>query len=109
MSQVKKAALVKDVSRFFTGSAGLYQLTPPILLTDIDSDGHDIVLVVDHVVAADAMLGGMLIGVTLYQSDETGYVTSWERLQSNSIMDSRADALSAIGYEEEALDEERPV
>lgn len=98
MSSVQIATFIKDVSAFFTGSAALYELAPPIRLRDIDSDGHDVVEVVTHVVAADALIGGMPIGTTLYQADETGYVTSWNRLHPNSIMDDAAQALAAIGY-----------
>lgn len=99
MEEVKRATFVKDVSAFFTGSAALYALVPPIRQRDIDSDGHDIVEVVTHVVAADALIGGMPIGTTLYQADDTGYVTSWNRLHPNSIMDSASDALASLGYQ----------
>lgn len=105
MASVKTATFVKDVSAFFTGSAALYVLVPPIHRRDLDSDGNDLVEVVTHVVAADAMLGGMPIGTTLYQSDDTGYVTSWERLHDFSIVDSAAQALAALGYDIEGEQE----
>lgn len=98
MDEVKEATFVKDVSAFFTGSAALYALTPPILRPDMDSDGNDVVEAVTHVVAADALIGGVQIGTTLYQCDATGYVTSWDRLHPNSIMDTAAEALASIGY-----------
>lgn len=98
MDEVKRATFVKDVSAFFTGSAALYELAPPILRRDLDSDGNDVVEVVTHVVAADALIGGIPIGTTLYQADDTGYVTSWNRLHPNSIMDSAGEVLASVGY-----------
>lgn len=99
MDGVKEATFVKDVSAFFTGSAALYELAPPILRRDIDSDGNDLVETVTHVVAADALIAGIPVGTTLYQCDETGYVTSWDRLHPNSIMDNATEAFGSIGYE----------
>lgn len=103
MDETKTATFVKDVGQFFTGSAALYQLVPPILRNDLDSEGDSYVDAVDYVVAAEAVIGPpgnrIVVGTTLYQSDETGYVTSWNRLHPNSIMDSAAEALASLGYE----------
>ena len=93
------ATFLRDVSEFFTGSAGVYELRPPILRSDLDPNGLPFVEVVKYVVAADAMIGGIRIGSTLYQSDETGYVTSWERLHQNPLLDTREAALADLGYE----------
>jgi hypothetical protein len=98
MGDAKKATFVKDVSRFFTGSAALYELTPPLLLPGMDWDENDVDNVTTHVVAADAKIGGMPVGVTLYRADDTGYVTSWDRVHPNSIVDTVQEALAAIGY-----------
>jgi hypothetical protein len=92
------ATFIKDVSRFFTGAAAMYELTPPLLLRDMDSDGNDLAIPVTHVVAANATICGIPVGTTLYRCDETGYVTSWERLQPNPIKDTVDDALRSIGY-----------
>lgn len=100
MASVRTATFVKDVSEFFTGSAALYVLVPPFQRSDLDPNGEPYIEVIEHVVAADAMLRGILVGTTLYQTDETGYVTSWERLHHTPIVRTRAQALADIGYEE---------
>jgi hypothetical protein len=98
------ATLLKDVSEFFTGSAGLYQLAPPFRRDDIDPNGVPYTEVVEYVVAADALIGGIPIGTTLYQCDETGYVTSWERMHEKPMTTTRSAALMALGYEERKAD-----
>ena len=100
MAAVRTATFVKDVSEFFTGTAALYELVPPFQRSDIDPNGEPYIEVIQYVVAADAMLRGILVGTTLYQTDETGYVTSWERLHHTAIVRTRAQALADIGYEE---------
>lgn len=98
MTEPGTASFLKDVSEFFTGSAALYALDPPIVRRDIDPNGEAYIEHVAFVVAADAKIRDAVIGTTLYQSDETGYVTSWERLHENAILDTREEALAAIGY-----------
>lgn len=100
MAAVRKATFVKDVSEFFTGTAALYNLVPPFQRSDIDPNGEPYIEVITHVVAADAVLNRTVVGTTLYQTDETGYVTSWERLHHTAIVRSRAQAFADIGYEE---------
>lgn len=100
MASVRKATFVKDVSEFFTGTAALYHLVPPFQRSDIDPNGEPYIEVIEYVVAADAMLRETVVGTTLYQTDETGYVTSWERLHHTAIVRTRARALADIGYEE---------
>lgn len=95
------ATFVKDVSEFFTGSAGLYQLVPPFQRSDLDPNGEPYIEVIEHVVAADAMIAGILVGTTLYQCDETGYVTSWERMTERPMVKTRGEALLSLGYREE--------
>jgi len=94
------ATFIKDVSEFFTGSAALYELEPPVLRNDLDPNGEPFVEVVKHVIAADALIAGIPIGTTLYQCDETGYVTSWERMHERPMVSTRSAALAALGYEE---------
>lgn len=94
----KKAALVKDVSEFFTGSAAVYRLVPPFQRSDLDPNGEPYIETVEYVVAADAMIRGVRIGATLYQSDETGYVTSWDRLHETPIVRTREQAFADVGY-----------
>jgi len=103
MAQGKTATFVKDVSEFFTGSAALYRLVPPFQRTDLDPNGLPYVEVIEFVVAADAMIRGICIGTTLYQTDDTGYVTSWNRLHETPIVRTREQAMSDIGY---AIEEE---
>jgi len=98
MERTGTATFLRDVSMFFTGSAAVYELQPPILRTDLDPNGLPFVEVVQYVVAVDAMIGGIRIGSTLYQSDETGYVTSWERVHENPMLDTREAALADLGY-----------
>jgi len=93
------ATFLRDVSKFFTGSAAVYELQPPILREDLDPNGMPYVEVVKYVVAADAMIAGIRIGSTLYQSDETGYVTSWNRLHGKPMLDDREAALADLGYQ----------
>lgn len=100
MEATKTATFVKDVSEFFTGSAGLYKLVPPIRRSDLDPNGQPYIEVIEYVVAADALVAGMPIGTTLYQCDETGYVTSWERMHEKPMTTTRSAALRALGYEE---------
>lgn len=95
------ATFVKDVSEFFTGSAGLYQLVPPFQRSDLDPNGLPFIEVIEHVIAADALIQGILIGTTLYQCDETGYVTSWERMTERPMAKTREEALLSLGYREE--------
>lgn len=100
MASVRKATFVKDVSEFFTGTAALYQLVPPFQRSDLDPNGEPYIEVIEYVVAADALLLGVLVGTTLYQTDETGYVTSWDRLHHTAIAHTAERALRDIGYEE---------
>lgn len=100
MASVRKATFVKDVSEFFTGSAALYELVPPFQRSDLDPNGQPYIEVIQYIVAVDAMIQGILIGTTLYQSDETGYVTSWNRLHHTALTRTRERALRDIGYEE---------
>ena len=95
------ATFVKDVSEFFTGSAGLYQLVPPFQRSDLDPNGEPYIEVIEHVIAADALIQGILIGTTLYPCDETGYVTSWERITERPMVNTREGALLSLGYREE--------
>lgn len=94
------ATFIKDVSEFFTGSAGLYRLVPPFQRSDLDPNGAPFIEVIEHVIAADAMIAGILIGTTLYQCDETGYVTSWERMTERPMLKTRSEALATLGYQE---------
>lgn len=110
MAGEKTATFIKDVSEFFTGSAALFQLVPPFQRPDLDPMGNPYIEVIEYVVAADAMIRGVRIGTTLYQSDDTGYVTSWDRLHETPIVRTREQAMSDIGYTIEGEgDEGRPV
>jgi hypothetical protein len=107
MASVRTATFVKDVSEFFTGAAALYELVPPFQRSDLDPNGQPYIEVIQYVVAADALLLGVLVGTTLYQTDETGYVTSWDRLHHTAIADSAHQAFRHIGYEEVKPDGEQ--
>lgn len=104
MESEKTATFLADVSEFFTGSAGLYRLVPPFQRTDLDPNGLPYIEVIEYVVAADALIGGMPVGTTLYQCDETGYVTSWDRMHEKPMTNTRSAALAALGYTEGKTD-----
>lgn len=94
------ATFVKDVSAFFTGSAAVFRLVPPFQRPDLDPNGEPYIEVIQYVVAVDALILGLPIGTTLYQCDETGYVTSWNRLHPAPMTPTRSAALQALGYQE---------
>lgn len=92
------AAFVKDVSEFFTGSAALYRVVPPIRVRDIDPNGAEIVEVIEHVVASTTDVPWQEAMTMVFRADPEGYVLSWAELRG-MYGDSHGEALGLIGYQ----------
>lgn len=98
MGQTKTATFMKDVSRFFTGAAAMYQLSPPLVVQRIDTIGAEYDEVTEYVVVCTTRYAGLDTTMVL-RCDETSYVQSWNRLDPwTPGKASDADALRRLGY-----------
>lgn len=91
------ATFLRDVSEFFTGSAALYQMVPPIRTRDIDPNGEEIVSLIEHVVVSTTDVPWQEAMTMVFHADPDGYVLSWGELRG-MYGDSHDEALGLIGY-----------
>jgi hypothetical protein len=91
------ATFLRDVSEFFTGSAALYHVAPPIQVRDIDPNGAEVVEVIEHVVASTTDVPWQEAMTMVFRADSEGYVLSWAELRG-MYGDSHDEVLGLIGY-----------
>lgn len=91
------ATFLRDVSEFFTGSAALYRVVPPIRARDIDPNGEEIVELIEHVVASSSDVPWQEAMTMVFRADAEGYILSWAELRG-MYGDSHDEALGLIGY-----------
>lgn len=92
------AAFLRDVSEFFTGSAALYRVVPPIRVRDIDPNGEEIVEEIEHVVASTSDVPWQEAMTMVFRSDAEGYILSWAELRA-AYSDSHDEVMGLIGYQ----------